>query len=125
LGLPLRDFIFVTEILRFPLSPWLVFGPHPVKPLPVGSFHVVTETNVTFLVATPRHLFKPPVTGSHASVCKVNTVLIGLASPQPALDPSESEPRSISELGGYGNWIKGVFLGMTVNEARATFEARR
>ena len=125
MGLPLRDFIFVTEILRFPLSPWLVFGPHPVKPLPVGSFHVVTETNVTFLVATPRHLFNPPVTGSHASVCKVNTVLTGLASLEPGLDLSESESWSISEPGGYRNGIKGVFLGMTVQKARVALEACR
>ena len=60
LCLPLRDFIFVTKILRFPLPSWLAFGS------------------------------------------------------EPTLDLSEFEPRSISEPGGYGNGIKGVFLGMTV-----------
>jgi hypothetical protein len=125
LGLPFRDFIFVTEILWFPLSPWLVFGPNPIKPLPVRSFHVVTKTNVTFLVATPRHLFNPPVTGSHASICKVSTVLIRLASLEPNLDFSEPEPRSISEPCGYGYRVGSVLLGMTVQKASAALEARR
>jgi hypothetical protein len=77
------------------------------------------------LVATPRHLFNPPVTGSYASVCKINTVLTGLASLEPTLDLSESEPRSISKPGGYGNGIRGVFLGTTVEEATATLQACR
>ena len=80
---------------------------------------------MTFLVATPRHLFNPPVTGSHASICKVNTVLTGLASLEPTLDLSEPEPRSISNPVGYGNRIRGMFLGMPVNKTGAALEACR
>jgi hypothetical protein len=123
LRLLLRDFIFVTEIVGFPLSPWLVFGSHPIKPLPVRSLHVVPKTNVTILVATPRHLFNPPVTGSHASICKVSTVLTGLAKLEPSLDFCESEPWSISEPGGDGYRVWSVFLGMAVQKARAALEA--
>lgn len=121
IGLPFGDFILVTEILRFPLPPWLVFGSHPIKTLPVRPFHVVTETNVS--VATPRHLFNPPVTGSHASVCKINTVPTGLASLEPTLDLSESEPRSISDPDGCGNRIWGVDI--MVHEAKATLKTCR
>jgi hypothetical protein len=63
-------------------------------------------------------LFNPPVTGSHASVCKINTVLNGLASLKPTLDLSEPEPRAISEPDGYRNRIWGrsgaLFIGEEV-----------
>ena len=117
--LPLRDFIFVTKVLRFPLSPWLVVRSHTIKTLPVGSFHVLTKTNVTLLVATPRHLFNPPVTGSHASICMVSTVLNGLASLEPGLDLSQFELWSIAHPNGYGNRVRDIFPGIVGKETTA------
>jgi hypothetical protein len=49
---------------------------------------------MTFLVATPRHLFNPPVAGSHASVCKINTDPTGLESLEPRV-PSKSPINTI------------------------------
>jgi len=72
---------------------------------------------VTILVATPRHLFNPPVTGSHASICKVNTVLTGLASPEPSLDFS-CEPVNPGATASSGAIVKDKEDTVLLEEGR-------
>ena len=87
----------------------------------VGASHVVTET-VSFLLAVTRHSFWPPVSGSHASACKSNTIGIRSASLHPDFDVSELEAWAITEPARYVNRIRTMFLGITIDERCAVVQ---
>ena len=77
---------------------------------------------MTILVATPRHLFNPPVTGSHASGGKVITSGIGFASLQPDFNLSELEARAIADPAGYGDRIRSAPLRILIEEGRTALK---